>query len=118
MRPSIPMGSLVLVKPQQKYQIGEVITFRDSNRIISHRIVSVNSRGEAKTKGDANNEVDRQIIKNDQILGRVTFSAPRLGRLLMLLKTKVGVILLVVVPGAILIWQEIMSVTRYLKISN
>ena len=107
MRPKIPMGSLVFVEPQKRYQIGDVITFRSEDRIVSHRIVSVNSRGEAKTKGDANNEADRQIIKNDQILGQVVFSVPRLGRLLMLLKTKVGVILLVVLPGAILIWQEI-----------
>lgn len=107
MRPQIPMGSLVFVKPQQRYLIGEVVTFREGSRIISHRIVSVNSRGEAKTKGDANNKADQRIIKNDQIIGQVVFSVPRLGRLLLLLKTKVGVILLVVLPGAVLIWQEI-----------
>lgn len=118
MRPKIPMGSLVLVEPQKKYRVGEVITFRADDRIISHRVVSINNRGEAKTKGDANSEADRQIIKNDQILGQVVFSVPKLGRLLMLLKTKIGVVLLVVVPGAVLIWQEIMGITRYLRISN
>lgn len=118
MRPEIPMGSLVLAKPQKKYRVGEVITFREGSRIISHRIVSINSRGEAKTQGDANNQTDRQTIKNNQIIGRVIFNVPRLGRLLMLLKTKVGVVFLVVLPGAVLIWQEIIGVVKYLKISN
>ena len=115
MRPKIPMGSLVLVKPQNTYKVGDVITFRDEKRIVSHRIVSVNSWGEVKTKGDANNEADRLPIKSDQIIGQVVFSLPRLGRLLMLLKSKIGVVLLVVLPGSVLIWQEIMSVIKYLK---
>jgi len=118
MRPKIPMGSLVMVEPQNTYKVGDVIAFRDEKRIVTHRLVSVNSRGEAKTKGDANNEADRQIIKSDQIIGQVVFSMPRLGRLLMLLKTKVGVILLVVLPGAVLIWQEVIQLIDYFQISN
>lgn len=119
MRPEISMGSLVLVKPQNRYRVGDVITFRDGKRLVTHRILFELPDSQFQTKGDANSTSDRLPIAKDQIIGRVAFSIPRLGRLLMLLKTKIGVILLVVVPGAMLIWQEINLLLRILgNLSN
>lgn len=114
MRPKIPMGSIVLVKPQNNYRVGDIIVFQDDQRLVTHRISSKLPDDLLQTKGDANNEADRFQISKDQIIGRVIFTIPRLGRLLMLLQTRAGIILLVVLPGAILIWQEILLAYKHM----
>lgn len=118
MRPKIPMGSLVIVKSIDDYKVGDVITFRDGQRLVSHRILVKLPEDQFQTKGDANTAPDRLSVSQDQIFGRVAIVVPRLGRLLMLLKTKIGVILLVVLPGAILIWQEIYLLIKTLNDSS
>lgn len=114
MRPKIPMGSLVILNQIKKISIGDVITFKDGGRIISHRVVGKINNNQFQTKGDANPKPDRNPIKREQIIGRVIISLPKLGRLLMLLKTKVGVILLVIMPGAVLIWEELKNLLNFL----
>lgn len=114
MRPKIPMGSLILIKPQNSYVVGDVVTFRDGQRLVTHRIFAELPDSRFQTRGDANTAADRLAITKEQILGQMVISIPRLGRLLMLLQTKVGVVLLVVLPGATLIWKEINLLTKTL----
>lgn len=88
MEPAIPIGSLVLVKPEEAASIQEddVIAFyskRDTGAIITHRVVENQiAAGRLVTKGDANEEEDINPVEYDQLLGKVTLSVPWLGMVL------------------------------------
>ena len=59
MEPSIMTGALVIVRPAESYQIGDVIMFNDRGARVptTHRVVDTYSQGGRTwfvTKGDAN----------------------------------------------------------------
>lgn len=90
MEPSIPTGSLVLIKPQPNYVQNDVVTFRDldSGGTVTHRIVKINATStQFQTKGDANSSFDKDLIFPEQILGKVTHQVPYLGYPLGLVKS-------------------------------
>ncbi|XCP85592.1 signal peptidase I [Roseburia hominis] len=88
MEPALPIGSLVLVKPQDaaKVQEGDIIAFysaTDTGAIITHRVVENQvAAGRLVTKGDANEDKDINPVEYDQFLGKVMFSVPFLGMIL------------------------------------
>lgn len=88
MEPTIPIGSLILVKPQGVSGVleGDVIAFSsktDPGAIITHRVVENQiAAGRLVTKGDANAENDINPVEYEQFLGRVVFTVPYLGMVL------------------------------------
>ncbi len=85
MEPAIPIGSLVLVKPQEASEIqeGDIIAYSsktDAGAIITHRVVENQvAAGRLVTKGDANAEHDINPVEYEQLLGKIIFSVPYLG---------------------------------------
>ncbi len=88
MRPSLPPGTLVVVKPVDAEQvgIGDVITYQlESGEapVVTHRVTKVaqTTEGEARftTQGDANNAADDQLVMPVQIRGKLWYSVPYLG---------------------------------------
>lgn len=85
MEPAIPVGSLVYVEgiAPEDVQENDVIAFyggRDSNAIITHRVVENRIiMGEFITKGDANQTNDMNPVQYDNLLGRVEWSVPEVG---------------------------------------
>lgn len=85
MEPAIPVGSLVYIKDMEPedVQIGDVIAYyggRDSNAIITHRVVENRViMGEFITKGDANRTEDMNPVSYDQFIGRIELHMPELG---------------------------------------
>src|SRR6266498_1989012 len=53
MEPTLPVGSLIVAKKQSHYQVGDVITFKQGNSFVTHRINNIEN-GAFQTKGDAN----------------------------------------------------------------
>lgn len=115
MEPTIPLGSVIAVRPVQaaQLQVGDVITFADRNRPdlrVTHRIVGIETRnGErlAITKGDANNTTDSWNVPVDRAIGRVDLWLPYLGYVMVVLGLPVAklatlgiVVLSMVVPAA------------------
>lgn len=89
MRPDMPPGTLVVVKPVdiEELAAGDVITYQlrsGEPAVVTHRIVSVASSlsGERTlvTQGDANNVADAAPVQAVQIRGKVWYSVPYLGR--------------------------------------
>ncbi len=121
MEPTIQTGSLVLVAPKEIYKQGDIITFwsKISKKIpTTHRIVS---REEKEgnvffiTKGDANKNVDTQKIKKKNIVGKVVFSVPYLGYALNFLKTKIGFVLIVLIPALLFMADEVKNIYKELR---
>jgi len=117
MNPEIKMGSIVAVKPhstssgQADYKIGEIITFQvaRNKEPITHRIYDIRVvGGEPRyiTKGDANNAPDQREISQREIIGKVLFDIPYLGFVVDFAKKPIGFSLLIIIPGAVIIFDE------------
>ena len=96
MRPTIPVGGLALdrVVPAKDVRVGDVITFSDPyvrGRMVTHRVAQIipTPHGLAyRTKGDANPARDPWTIKLNAQVGRVAFSIPVAGYVLVYAHTR------------------------------
>jgi len=116
MKPVIKTGSIVLVKPEIKYKINEIVTFRDSNSKVptTHRIVEIREYKDQvsyTTKGDANKTADLKPLSRLMILGKVLFSVPLVGYAVEFMKTKTGLLVMVVI-AAFIIFSEVTNVKK------
>lgn len=78
MNPSIPPKSLVLVRTGE-FAVGQVVSFRKGESIVSHRIVAKNPNGSFTTRGDANRADDVSPVRADEIIGGVVAHVDTLG---------------------------------------
>lgn len=73
MSDTINIGDIVVVKIKKnsdKFQINDIVCFKQDDYIITHRIISIEGN-KILTKGDANNAEDK-TISEEQIIGKVT----------------------------------------------
>lgn len=104
MEPDIKTGDMIITKECNNYEIGDVIAFKDANFVTAHRIVEISTEdGEKifKTKGDNNNTADRNLVKSQQIKGKIVNKIPKVGKAVLYLKTHW--IILVLLIGVIII---------------
>jgi len=97
MEPAIPRGSVVMVQPATYEQLtpGDVITFSVPQKPglhVTHRIVKIERNAdkggwEVTTKGDANPAPDIWTVSGTQTVGRVVYSIPVAGFILVWLST-------------------------------
>ena len=71
MKPVISPNDLIFVKITKNVSKGNIITFKDSGSIVTHRLIDINDN-KYITKGDANNTSDTGISKSD-IIGKVVY---------------------------------------------
>lgn len=117
MSPTIPMGSLVVVKPSEQYKVNDIVTFNPpdatrENEYVTHRIVDISEVGGSylyTTKGDANNVPDAQKIWASRIEGKVLFSIALLGYLLFYAKTLPGLVIIIVL-ATIIVYEELKKI--------
>jgi len=124
MQPAIKMGSVVMVKPVDNYKIGDIITFGPYSRTkapTTHRIYDIKVEGGAPvyiTKGDVNNAPDARELQKKDILGKVLFSVPYVGYAVDFAKKPMGFALIIIVPAAIIIFDEIKKIIGEIKKKN
>lgn len=124
MEPGIKTGSVIAVKPVgnplvETFTKGDVITFKavdNQNMMITHRIVDVQGTGanlKYVTKGDNNDAQDPMPVPAGNVVAHyANFTIPYLGYILSWVKTKVGIAVLLFVPGLYLILQPLISLYR------
>ena len=96
MEPTIPVGSIVYVKPMEAEQLepGDVCTFRlsDGSTLVTHRVVSIDHENRTLvTQGDANDVPDGDL-PFAQVVGKGVFHLPLLGFITMYAKTPIGIL--------------------------
>ncbi len=116
MEPAIRTGSIVVVRPADKYQKGDVITFADLKQpkeTTTHRIFEVkDASGSALfiTKGDANKAPDMGEVSLSRVTGKVLTAIPFVGYPVNFAKTPTGLIILVIIPAVIIIYSELLNI--------
>jgi len=125
MSPEFDTGSLAFVRETDTDQlvVGDIITYRtraDSDSLTTHRIVEIRRNGDTRfvTRGDANNVNDPTPIPAENVVGRVTGSVPYVGYLLDFVQTRMGLILLIFVPGLLIILYELGKIMKYVTQGN
>lgn len=121
---SIPAGSLIITRPQPQYHTDDVITYHTNDPAgnrqrlpTTHRIIEV-VEGENlgfKTKGDANEDADPFITPSTQLIGRVIFHLPYFGYFTDFIKTRNGLIFLIIIPATILAYTEVQTLQKEIK---
>jgi|WetSurMetagenome_2_1015567.scaffolds.fasta_scaffold257378_2 signal peptidase I len=117
MEPAIHKGSLIFVKTMGEYSVGDVITRKtdDPKVTITHRILKkeeVSGKTVFETKGDANNVSDGEKISEEMIIGKELWSLPYLGYLVGFAKTMPGLILFIIIPAVIIIYDEMNKIKK------
>ncbi|MBI5456680.1 signal peptidase I [Candidatus Kaiserbacteria bacterium] len=121
MEPAIKTGSVVVLKPQESYKVGDVITFgEDTGTQIptTHRIIEVRQEGSQTfymTKGDANEDPDNVQIAKSEVEGRVLFNVPYAGYVLDFAKQPIGFTLMIGLPAAMIILDELMRIFQEVR---
>ena len=94
MSPRLNINDIVIVKKGyeiESYKKGNIITFIRANEVITHRIervISADMRPAFITKGDNNKVEDEDLVKYEDIIGKVVLTMPKIGALVNLLKNK------------------------------
>ena len=89
MNPTIPIKSAVVVA-EHSYHLGQVITFRESGAVVTHRFIGVNADGTLVTKGDANTTADPWKVTRADVIGGVVAAPRGLGYWLVYLRNPAG----------------------------
>lgn len=117
MQPAIAPGDIVVVNSVDPNQIekGEIITYRlpDSETPTTHRVVAVDRTDQSlefRTKGDANENVDPASVPAEAVVGEVMFVIPYIGYVTRFADTQLGFFLMVGVPFALLVLNELVNV--------
>ncbi len=106
MEPEIPVGSIVYAKKAEPTAVapGDVIVFyggHDENAVVTHRVVE-NRKDEKEfiTKGDANAGNDVTPIAYNNLIGKVVFDLPGIGKYLPVLTGIRGKIYMICIIAA------------------
>lgn len=135
MQPAINVGDLIVVQLQNnlaspvngnfpKYKVGEIVAFKSEKNpkvFTSHRIASSQFK-EGKisygTKGDANDAPDKNLVTEENIVGKKLIVIPYIGKLLAFAKSKTGFAAVVITPALLVIFFEIVSIFKEIRRQN
>jgi len=102
MEPSINKGDVVITKrtKEEKLKVGDVITFKQKEAVITHRIVNIENYEQGNryiTKGDNNNIEDSQKISYENIEGKCVIAIPYLGNFMGFLENRIVFLVIILI---------------------
>ncbi len=129
MTPNIEVYDVVFVKnvDPKDLEINDIITFYSTNSFfggtpITHRIVEildVPSKGTMfRVKGDANERADDEKVLPNNIIGKVMFKIPKLGKLQFFLASRTGWLIAILIPAIIIVTYDIIKLIKLIIARN
>jgi signal peptidase len=123
MEPLIPTGAVVFTKriSPSTLHIGDIITFISPTRnheFITHRIVNITNKKDLltfDTKGDKNKSKDTWILTQGGVVGKVVYFVPEIGYALSFISSKLGLVLLILLPSVYIFLEEVKNIVAILK---
>jgi signal peptidase len=84
MQPNLNVGDMAIVVPSKPadIKVGDIIQYQGESEPVIHRVINkYQERGQTYfiTKGDANNAQDPKPVSENQVIGKATFTIPKLG---------------------------------------
>ncbi len=129
MEPNIKVFDVVFVKKTnvKKLKEGDIITFYSTNTFfgntpITHRIVEILQLPDVeiafRVKGDANSVPDEEKVIPSNIIGKVMFKVPKLGKMQYYLASKKGWIIAILVPSLLILGYDVFKIIRLLLLKR
>jgi signal peptidase I len=122
MSPTLTRGTLVIARQVNPdlIRIGDIIIINnlaDKKIVICHRVVDIQYGTETLfiTKGDANAVRDGFDVTGRNIAGKVIAYLPAIGNLIWFIKTPLGFIVALVIPGLFLISRYLVKMHDFFK---
>ena len=120
--PAFDTGSLAFLQPvkPEEIQVGDIITFRmysERDGLTTHRVVKIIQEGGQfafLTRGDANEVNDPFVVPDKNVVGQIVFAVPYVGYLLRFGHTRMGLLLLVILPAVLFLFFQIRYFFCYL----
>jgi len=112
MEPELSVGGVLAIKPVESRQIsvGDIVAYSSGGeKVIAHRVIEVQPDGYFITKGDANEDPDVSPVPASSVVGEVFFHLPYLGYAAAFVKTRLGFLLTILIPGLAIISLELKS---------
>lgn len=109
MEPELKVGDIVVSKAvdRSKIKAGDVITYKmGANTLVTHRVIEIiEMKGSNfyKTKGDANNIEDSDLVPQDNVVGKLVLRIPKGGYVVDILSSPIGFIVLFIILVIVLI---------------
>ena len=102
MEPELEIGDIVLVRETDKSDIkeGDIISFRQGQSVVTHRIIEIKENDEKQTyvtRGDNNNIEDKEETEYDMIEGKFVGKIHFLGKISLILQGKMTVIIIALI---------------------
>lgn len=116
MTPALDVGGAAVTRPVEPEAIerGDIITFYSplDGKLVTHRVVGIQEKSPLyfQTKGDANEDADPYLVPASNVVGRVQFHVPLLGYVADFIRTPLGFIFILGVPGLIIIGIEMKNI--------
>ncbi len=129
MTPNIKVYDVVFVKnvDTSTLKVNDVITFYSTNAFfggtpITHRIVEIldvpGTGTMYRVKGDANEDADQEKVLPSNVIGRVMFRIPSLGKLQFFLASKTGWLFAILIPSIIIFIYDIYKLINVIANKN
>jgi len=114
MSPALHRGDVIMIQPvaHETIKAGDIITYGSplDGKLVTHRVIEIEENSlYFKTQGDANEDPDPYFVPCQNIAGKVRFHIPLLGYMTHFVKTPLGFILMLGIPGLIVIGVQIRS---------
>ena len=93
MEPVISANDMIVVKETTEYGVGDIIVYRTGRMSVVHRVIGLDG-DRVITQGDANNAADEPFDRS-AVIGRVIAVVPGVGRVIRLIRTPAGIVVLV-----------------------
>ncbi|MTI69372.1 MAG: signal peptidase I [Firmicutes bacterium] len=116
MRPNLQPGDMIIAKeiPENKVKLEDIITYKvDRNTLVTHRVIDIVTKDNKlyfKTKGDANNVEDQDLVSSEQLVGVLAFNIPNGGYIANFIRSPKGFLLLIILPIILLLGGELKGI--------
>ncbi len=130
MEPAVKVYDVVVdlnVFNQDDIKKGDVITFISNSNVskgltVTHRVIDIITNADGSkayiTKGDNNLKADQATVSYKDVLGKVLFKIPQLGRVQFLIADKFGWILVILLPALGVIIYDFIKLFRLLSFNS
>jgi len=116
MDPVLKAGGVIASRAvdPETIEVGDIITHKspDIGVVLVHRVIEKEDDDELlfRTKGDANENPDPYLVPAENVVGKVSFYIPFLGRVHQIVDSGGGLLLMVTVPGLIIMTKGIQNI--------
>lgn len=123
MEPDLKVGDVILsknVKDYSKLEIGDIISYNGEEgsyrgKLITHQIIDIkeeNGKYIFITKGTNENSTVDPDVREDQVVSKMLFEIPLIGKLVKLLANKFAFFFILIIPLAVMLVFEIIHLFK------